>query len=62
MSKMSQAVYAGQEFAQQNYNLSKDEFVTLSKDLGPVVKDSALEEYNLINSEMHEYFGHPEFG
>ena len=59
---MSQAVYEGQEFAQQNYNLPKDQFVTLAKNLGPVVKDSALDEYDLINSEMHEYFGHPEFG
>jgi len=69
MSKMGQAVFEGQEFAQENYNVPKIEFVKMAEKLGPVVKDAAIEEYEIINSEMHDFFdhmskysGHPEFG
>lgn len=69
MSRMGNAVLEGQEFAQEHYNVSKVEFVKLAEKLGPVVRETAIEEYEMINGELHDFFdhmakysGHPEFG
>lgn len=62
MSKMGQAVLEGQEFAQENYNVPRIEFIKMTEKLGPVVKGAAIDEFDIIQGDLQEHFGHPEFG
>ena len=61
MSKMGQAVYEAQEFATENYNVTRDEFIKLAGNAfaknpnGFILKKWALEEYDVIQNDMAEY-------
>ena len=61
MSKMGQAVYEAQEFATENYNVTRDEFIKLAGNAfaknpnGFILKKWALEEYDLIQDDMADY-------
>ena len=59
MSKMGNAVCAGQEFAQQNYNVARDDFVKLVKQefksMATVEGSSAMEEYDVIQLDLNNY-------
>ena len=61
MSKMGQAVYEAQEFATENYNVTRDEFITLAGNAfaknpnGSILKKWALEEYDVIQNDMEEW-------
>ena len=62
MSKMGQAVYEAQEFATENYNVSRDEFVKLAEaeflkkgSFKPWLKNWAIEEYDVIQDDMADY-------
>ena len=58
MSKMGQAVFEGQEFAQQHYNLPRDEFITLVNNTFKsmtVEGRSALDEYETIHNDLSDY-------
>ena len=62
MSKMGQAVYEAQEFATENYNVSRDEFVKLAEaeflkkgSFRPWMKTWAIEELDVIQNDMTEW-------
>ena len=62
MSKMGQAVFEAQEFATENYNVSRDEFVKLAEaeflkkgDFRPWLKNWAIEEYDVIQNDLMDY-------
>jgi len=61
MSKMGQAVYEAQEFATENYNVTRDEFIKLAGNafsknpLGSILEKWALEEYDVIQNDMEEW-------
>ena len=61
MSKMGQAVYEAQEFATENYNVTRDEFIKLAGNAfakdpnGFILKKWALEEYDVIQDDMADY-------
>ena len=62
MSKMGQAVYEAQEFATENYNVSRDEFVKLAEaeflkkgSFRPWMKTWAIEEFDVIQNDMTEW-------
>ena len=62
MSKMGQAVYEAQEFATENYNVSRDEFVKLAEaeflkkgSFKPWLKNWAIEEYDVIQNDLMDY-------
>ena len=61
MSKMGQAVFEAQEFATENYNVSRDEFVKLAEaeflkkgSFRPWMKTWAIEEFDVIQNDMTE--------
>ena len=59
MSKMGQAVFEGQEFAQENYNVSRDEFIKLAdtafKSSATIQHQAAVEEWETIqNTPLEE--------
>ncbi len=62
MSKMGQAVFEAQEFATENYNVSRDEFVKLAEaeflkkgSFRPWMKTWAIEEFDVIQNDMTEW-------
>ena len=62
MSKMGQAVFEAQEFATENYNISRDEFVKLAEAeflkkgaFRPWLKNWAIEEYDVIQNDLMDY-------
>ena len=62
MSKMGQAVFEAQEFATENYNVSRDEFVKLAEaeflkkgSYRPWLKNWAIEEYDVIQNDLVDY-------
>tara|TARA_B110000444_G_C18355785_1_gene373780 strand:- start:213 stop:422 length:210 start_codon:yes stop_codon:yes gene_type:complete len=57
MSKVGQEVFEGQEFAQNYYNLSHQEFkVRAKRELSVLAYEAAVEEHNVINIELTEFF------
>lgn len=58
MSKMGQAVYEAQEFATENYNVTREEFITLAGNAFAKNSNSfilnkwALEEYDVIQDDL----------
>ena len=59
MSKVGQAVYEGQEFAQNYYNEPKDKFLALAAETfreGSIQYESAVEEFNTIGNDLDEFF------
>ena len=62
MSKVGQEVMEGQEFAQNYYNLSHQEFkIRAKRELGVLAYSAAVEEHNIINAELTDFFSeeHP---
>ena len=62
MSKIGQAVFEAQEFATENYNVSRDEFVKLAEaeflkkgSFRPWMKTWAIEEFDVIQNDMTEW-------
>lgn len=58
MSKMGQAVFEGQEFAQENYNTPRDQFMTMVRAefaSKPVQRESAIEEFETIGNDLADY-------
>lgn len=58
MSKMGQAVFEGQEFAQENYNTPRDQFMTMvrAKFAGrPIQREAAIEEFDTIGTDLSDY-------
>ncbi len=59
MSKMGQAVFEGQEFAQENYNVSRDEFIKLAdtafKSSATIQHQAAVEEWETIQNDLDNY-------
>ena len=59
---MGQAVFEAQEFATENYNVSRDEFVKLAEaeflkkgSFRPWMKTWAIEEFDVIQNDMTEW-------
>jgi hypothetical protein len=58
MSKMGQAVFEGQEFAQENYNEPRDQFMKMVRAKfadRPVQRDAAVEEFDTIGNDLSDY-------
>jgi len=58
MSKMGQAVFEGQEFAQENYNTPRDQFMTMVRAefaSRPIQRDAAIEEFDTIGEDLSDY-------
>lgn len=58
MSKVGQAVFEGQEFAQENYNISRDDFVKLAGNAFKnnfFVRDCAIAAFDEIQSDLSCY-------
>lgn len=62
MSKTGQAVFEAQEFATENYNVSREEFVKLAEaeflkkgSFKPWLKTWAIEEYDVIQKDLADY-------
>ena len=62
MSKTGQAVFEAQEFATENYNVSREEFVKLAEaeflkkgSFRPWMKTWAIEEFDVIQNDMAEW-------
>lgn len=60
MSKMGQAVFEGQEFACENYNVSRDEFVKLAHTAfgssATIQHQAAIAEWETIQTDLDNYF------
>lgn len=59
MSKVGQAVFEGQEFAQQHYNIPSSQFKSLAEDTfgkSTIQYDSAVEEFETIGQDLTEFF------
>lgn len=59
MSKMGRAVLEGQEFAQENYNISRNEFCALAFDAFKpmsIQAQAAVEEYDVIQNDLKVYY------
>ena len=59
MSKVGQAVFEGQEFAQNYYNEPKDKFLKLAAETfrkGSIEYQSAVEEFETIGNDLDEFF------
>jgi hypothetical protein len=58
MGKVKAAALEGQEFAQENYNISRNEFCALAFDaFKPMSLEAraAVEEYDVIQNDLKEY-------
>lgn len=58
MSKVGQAVFEGQEFAQENYNVPREQFVKLAGDAFKnnfFVRDCAVAAFDEIQSDLSCY-------
>ena len=58
MSKMGQAVFEAQEFATENYNVSREEFIKLAGNAfakNPTLQRWSLEEFDVIQNDMAEW-------
>ncbi len=60
MSKMGQAVFEGQEFACENYNVSRDDFIKLANNAfgssATIQHKAAVDEWETIQKDLHNYF------
>lgn len=60
MSKMGQAVFEGQEFACENYNVSRDDFIKLASNAfgssATIQHQAAIKEWETIQKDLHNYF------
>ena len=58
MGKMKVAILEGEEFAQENYNLSRNEFCALAftkfRPMSPAAR-TAVEAYDTIQRDLEEY-------
>ena len=59
MSKMGQAVFEGQEFACENYNVSRDDFIKLANNAfgssATIQHQAAVEEWETIQNDLDNY-------
>ena len=60
MSKIGQEVFEAQEFAQENYNVTREEFVRLAgnafnKPFRPFTRDTAIAEFDVIQDDLSVY-------
>ena len=59
MGKVKSLVMDGEEFAQENYNVSRDEFIKLTnKAFRPMSIEAraAVAEYDIIQNDLHTYY------
>ena len=58
MSRIGDLVIEAQEFAQDNYNITREEFVVKAKEYFnmPISADAAIDEFDTIQKEMNGYF------
>ena len=60
MSKIGQEVFEAQEFAQENYNVTREEFVRLAgnafnKPFRPLTRDTAIAEFDVIQNDLKDW-------
>lgn len=58
MSKIGQEIFEAQEFATENYNVARDEFVKLADNAfskNPILQKWTIEEYDVIQNDLREY-------
>ena len=61
MSKVGQEVLEAEEFACENYNISRDDFITLankqfSKPYRPLALRASIDHFDVIQKDLHNYF------
>ena len=60
MSKMGQAVFEAQTFAQEHYNMNRDAFVQIAKSQ-VMFYDAAIVEFDTINEELSAHYASEPF-
>lgn len=61
MSRMGQAIFEGQEFAQEFYNEPREKFVSMVRAKfaeRPITREAAIEEYDMIGNDLSDYYAH----